>query len=155
MNKIIDKFLLTGNKFMPKLHLKQPGFTYSTCGPFTKHCEGIQNFREADNLNHLYRNELDKACFANDAAYSDSKDLAKRTISDKILEDRAYEIGRNCNYDGYQRALASMVYKFFDQKTGSGISVNEELAEELHKPVFRKFRRKVYARFKDNIGQQI
>ena len=60
-----------------------------------------------------------------------------RTISDKTLKDRAYKIARNRGYDGYQRALASMVYKFFDKKTGSGISVNEELAEELHKPVIK------------------
>ena len=63
---------------------------------------------------------MDKACFAHDAAYSDSKVLGKRTISDKILKDGAYEIARNCGYDRYQRALASMVYKFFDKKTGSG-----------------------------------
>ena len=68
---------MIGDKFMPKLLLKQPEFTYSTCGPFTKHRERIQKFTETDNLKQLYRNELDKACFANDAAYSDSKDLAK------------------------------------------------------------------------------
>ena len=152
MNKIINKFLLTGDKFMPELHLKQPGFTYSACGPFTKHRERIQKFREAGNLKDLYKNELDKACFAHDAAYSVSKDLPKITISGKSLRDRAYEFARNLNYDGYQRALASMVYKCFDKKTGSRISVNEKLAEELHKPVIKKFkRRKVYARFKDNI----
>ena len=68
------------------------------------------------------------------------------------MKDRAYEIARNRKYDGYQRALASMVYKFFDKKTGSGASVNEQLAEEVHKQVTKKFkRRKVYARFKDNI----
>ena len=75
---------------------------------------------------------------ADDAAYSDGKDLAKRTISDKILKDRDYEIARNCKYDGYQRALASMFYTLFDEKTGSGISVNEQLAEEWHKPVIKK-----------------
>ena len=138
MNKIINKFLLTGDKFMPELHLKQPGFTYSTCGPFTKHRERIQKFRETCNLKYLYRNELGKACFAHDAAYSDSKDLAKRTISDKILKDRAYEIARNRKYDGYRRAIASMVYKFLNKETGSGISVNEQLAEELHKPVTKR-----------------
>ena len=69
-----------------------------------------------------------------------------------MLKDRAYEITRSRNYDGYQRALASLVYRFFDKKTGSGISVNEQLVEELHKPVIKKFRRrKVYARFKENI----
>ena len=108
MNKISNKFLLTGDKFMTELHLKQPGFTYSACRPFTKHRERIQKFRGTGNLKHLYRNELDKACFAHDAVYSDSKDLAKRTISDKILKERAYEIARNRNYDGYQRALAGL-----------------------------------------------
>ena len=138
MNKIINKFLLTGDKFMSELHLKQPGFTYGACGPFTKHRERIQKFRKTGNSKHLYRNELDKTCFAHDAAYSDSKDLAKKNyfrISDKILKDRAFEIARNCKYDGYQRALAGTVYMFFDKKTGSGASVNERLAEELHKPV--------------------
>ena len=77
---------MNDDKFMPELHLKQPGFTYSACAPFTKHCERIQKFREAGNLKHLYRNELGKACFTHDAAYSDSKDLAKRSISDKILK---------------------------------------------------------------------
>ena len=152
MNKIINNFLSTGDKFMPQMHLKRPGFTYSACGAFTKHRETIQKFRETENLKHLYRNESDKACFAHDAPYSDSKDLAKRTISDKILKDRAYEIARNCNYGECQTALASMAYMFFDEKIGSGKSVNEQLAEELHKPVMKKFkRRKVYAKFKGNI----
>ena len=78
MNKIINKFLLTVDIFMPELHLKQPGFTYSACGPFTKHRERIQKFRETGNLKHLYRNELDKACFAHDAGYSESKKLPER-----------------------------------------------------------------------------
>ena len=86
MNKISNKILLTVDKFMPDFHLKQPGFTYSACGPFTKHCERIQKFREIGNLKHLYRNELGKACFSHDAAYSCSKDLAKRTISDNISD---------------------------------------------------------------------
>ena len=113
MNKSINKLLLTRDKFMPELHLKQPGLTYSACGPFTKHGERIQKFRETDNLKYLYRNELDKVCVAHDAAYCNSKDLPKRVISDNILKDRAYEIARNPNYERYQRALASMVYKFF------------------------------------------
>ena len=89
---------------MPELHLNQPEFTYSTCGSFTKHRQRIEIFREAGNFKHFYRNELNKACFANDAAYSENKDLAKRTIS-----DRACETVRNRGYDGYQRAFASMV----------------------------------------------
>ena len=92
MDKIINNFFLTGDKVMPEFHLKQSGFTYCACGPFTKHCERIQKFRETGNLKHLYRNKLDKAWFAHDVAYSDSKDLAKRTISDKTLKDGAYEI---------------------------------------------------------------
>ena len=98
---------------MPELHLKQPEFIYNACGLFTKHRERIYKFNETGNLKHVYRNELNKACFAHDVAYSDSKDLANRAISHKILKDRAYEIVRNRKYDGYQRALASMVYKFF------------------------------------------
>ena len=87
---------------MPGLLLKQPGFTFSTCGPFTKHCERIQQFGETGNLKYLFINELEKACFAHEEAYSDSKDLDKKAISEKILEDRAYKIASNCNYDGYQ-----------------------------------------------------
>ena len=101
-------------------------------------------------------NELDKACFTHDAAYSDSKDLTKRTISDKNLKNRAFDIAKNPKYDGYQRGLASMVYKFFDSKvSGSGakhLPENKQLANELHKPIIRKFeKRKVYSTFKDNI----
>ena len=95
MNKIINKLSLTEDKVMPELHLKQPGFTYSACGPFTKHCKRIHKFRKTGNLKYLHKNELDKACFAHDAAYSDSNDLAKRTISDKILKNRACAIARN------------------------------------------------------------
>ena len=152
MNKIIDKFLLTGDKFISKLHLRQPGFTYSACGPFTEHRQRIKKIRETGNLKRLCRSESHKACYLHNAAYSDSKDMAKGTISDKIRKDRHFQIDMNRNYDGYQRALASMVYKFFDKKTGLRVSVNEHLAEELHKPVIKKFkRRKVYARFKGNI----
>ena len=129
------------------MHLKQSGFTYSVCGPFTKHRVRIQKFTETGNLKYLYRKELYKACFAHNAAYSDSKDLAKRTIPNKILKDRAYEIAKNRKYEGYQRALASTVYKFFDKKTGSGVSVNEQLAGELHKPLIKKFKRRKVSGF--------
>ena len=108
----MNKFWLTGDKFMSELHLKQPGFTYNTCEPFTKH-QRIWKFKETGNIKHLFRNESYKACFPHDVGYSHSKDLAKRTISDKILKNRVYETGRSHNYNGYQRALASMVCKFF------------------------------------------
>ena len=104
----------------------------------------------------MHRNDLDKACFAHDSAYSGSKDLAKRTISDKILKETAYEIARNPNYYKYQRGLASMVYKFFDKKTWLGITVNEQIAEELHKLVTKNSNgEKDTWDFKTIFGQQV
>ena len=69
MNEIVIKFLLVGDTFMPEMHLKQPGFSYSACGPFTKNKERIENFIETGNTGFIYRNELDKACFQHDMAY--------------------------------------------------------------------------------------
>ena len=103
---------------MPEMQLKQPGFTYSACGPFTKNKERIQKFKETEDTSYIYKNKLDNACFQHDKAYGDFKDLAKRTASDKILRDKAFNNVQNPEYDGYQR-LASMVYKFFDQKSAS------------------------------------
>ena len=97
----------------------------------------IKEFRKADHLKHNYKNKLDQVCFAHNAAYSDNKDLAKRTIYDKILKDRAYRIAINREYDRYQRELASMVNRSFDKKAGLGASVNEKLAQELRKPVIK------------------
>ena len=90
VDEIVNKFLLAGNKFMPEMHLKQPRFTYSACGPFTKDKERIEKFMQTGNTCFVYRNELDKACFQHDMAYSKPKDLAKRTQSDKILGDKAF-----------------------------------------------------------------
>ena len=156
MNEIINTFLLAGDKFMPEMHLRQPGFTYSACGPFTKNKERIQKFKGTGDTSYIYKNELDKAYFQHDMAYEDFKDLAKRTIADKVLRDKAFKIASDKKYDGYQRGLASMVYKFFDKKSeGSRIINNKEniqLADELHKPIIRKFKkRKVYSSFRDNI----
>ena len=157
MNNIINKFLLAGDKCMPEIHLKQPRFVYSACGPFTRHKERIKKFKQTGDTRYIYRNELDKACFQHDSAYADHKDLINRTKSDKVLRDKAYDIASNPEYDGYQKGLASMVYKFFDSKlVGSGINKEKSrsliLADELRKPVIRKFKkRKVYLQFKDNI----
>ena len=163
MNNTINKLLLAGDKFMPEIHLRQPQFTYSACGPFTKNEQRIQKFKETGDTNYIYKNELDKPCFVHDAAYSDSKDLTKRTVADKIKKNKAFDIAKDPKYDGYQRGLASMVYKFFDAKVaspdkksvGSGaklIPQNEQLTDELHKPIIRKFKKgKVYSAFKDNI----
>ena len=156
MNEIVNKFLLAGDKFMPKMHLKLPGFTYSACGPFTKNKEKIQKFKETGGTNYIYKNELDKACFQHDMAYGDFKDLKRRTASDKSLRDKAFNVTKNPKHDGHQRGLASMVYKFFDKNsTGSGIAnkPNYQLANELHKPpIIKKFKKiKVYSGFRDNI----
>ena len=123
---MVNRFLLAGDKFMSEMHLKQPRFTYSACGSFTKNKERIQKFKETGDTNYIYKNELDKACFQHDMAYGDFKDLARRTASDKVLRDKAFNIARNPKYDGYQRGVASMVYKFFAKKSsGSGVNMNE------------------------------
>ena len=103
MNEIVNKFLLVGDKFMPEMHLKQPGFTYSACGPFTKNKERIEKFMQTGNTNFIYKNELDKACFQHDMAYGKTKDLVKRTQSDNVLRDKAFKIASDPKYDGYQR----------------------------------------------------
>ena len=89
MNEIVNKFLLAGEKFMPEIHLKQLEFTNSTCGPFTKIKETIQKFKETGETKYIYKNEHDKASFQHDMAHGDFKDLARRTVSDKILRDKA------------------------------------------------------------------
>ena len=152
----VNKFLLAGDKFMPEMQLKQPGFTDSACRPFTKNKERITKFKKTRDTNYIYKNELDKASFQHDMAYGHFKDLARRTASDKILRDKAFNIAKNPKYDGYQRGLASMVYKFFDKKSqGSGLASNKEniqLADELYKPIITKFKkRKVHSSFRDNV----
>ena len=164
-NEIVNKFSLTGDDFLPETHLKQPGFTYSTCGPFTKNKKRIQKFKETGDTSYIYKNELDKACFEHDMAYGDFKDLKRRTASGKVLRDKAFNFNKNPKYDGYQKGFASMVYTFFDKKSalltdksvsGGGVNIevkhNEQLAEELHKPIIRSFEKiTVYSGIKDNI----
>ena len=157
MNNVINTFLLAGEKYMPEMHLRQPRFVYSACGPFTRHKERIKEFKRTGDMRHIYRNELDKACFQHDSGYADHKDLINRAEADKVLRDKAYNIASNPKYDGYQRGLASMVYKFFDKKSmGSGFkklkNSSSILADELHNSIIKKFdKRKVYSQFKDNI----
>ena len=102
MKDKVNKFLLAGDKFMPEMHLKQPGFTYSACGPFTKNKERIQKFKDSGASRYIYKNDLNKACFRHDMAYDEYKDLARRTASDKALRDKPFNIAKNPKYDGYQ-----------------------------------------------------
>ena len=140
---------------MPEMYLKQPGFLYSVCSPFTKNKERIEKIMQTGNIDFIYRNELDKACFQHDMAYGKSKDLIKKIQSDKALKEKGFKIANNPKYDGYQRGLVSMVFTFFYKKyKGSGIinEPNYQLANKLHKPIIRKFKkRKVYSLFRDNI----
>ena len=149
MNEIVNKFLFAGDKFLSEMHLKQPGFTYRACGLFAENKERIQKFKETGDTNYTYKNELDKAYFQHDMAYGDFKDLARRTASDKVLRDKAFNIAKSSKYDGYQRGLASMVYKFFDKKSaGSGVNMdvkpNEKLAKEWHKPIINKIKKELF-----------
>ena len=111
MNEIANKFLLVRDKFMPEMYLKQPGFTHSACGLFTKNIEIIQKFKGTGETSYIYQNELNKACFQHDMPYGDFKDLAKRTVSDKVLGDKAFNIAKNPKYDGYQREVVLLSYK--------------------------------------------
>ena len=145
MNGIVNKFLLAGEKFMPEMYLKQPGFTYSVCRPFTKDNERIQKFKETGDKNYIYKNKLDKVCFQHDMAYGDFRDLARRWMSKGA-----------CFYG----------LNFFDKKStqpidksaaGSGVNMHannkikqnqrpldlatHQLAEELHKPIIKKLKK--------------
>ena len=102
----------------------------------------FKKFKQTGDNRYIYRNELDKACFQHDSAYADHKDLINRTEADKVLRDKAYDIANYPEYYGYR-----------DKKSiGSGINSSLMLANELHKPVIKKFNKgKVYSQFKDNI----
>ena len=157
MNKensdVINKFLLIGDKFMPEMHLWDPKVKkYSACGPFTRHQQRINEFMKDRRLSHIAKNRLDAACFQHDSAYNKYKDSVNKKQSDIVLKNKALKIDTNPKVNGYQRGLAAMVYKFFNERTkGSGIE-NKQLAEELYKPIIKNSkRRKVYSSFKDNI----
>ena len=109
MNEIVNKFLLAGDKFMPEMHLRQPGFTCKACGPFTKSKERIKKFKETGDSRYIYQSELERACFQNDMAYGDFKDLRRITFADKVLCDKIFSIAKGPKYDIYQRGPVSMV----------------------------------------------
>ena len=102
MNEIINKFFLVAYKFMPEMHLKQPGFTYIGCRTFTKNKERIQIFKETGNSRYIYQNSLYKACFQHGIAYGDFKDLASRTASDNVLCDKVFISAKNPKFNGLQ-----------------------------------------------------
>ena len=146
---------------MPQLHLVDPIVNkYSACGPFTKHTQRIQDFLNIGKLSYICKNDLDKASFQHDMAHNKFKDSEKRTQSDVVLKNKALKIASNPKYNGYERGLASMIYKFFDEKS-KGVCLKEnqgnllaisQLVDDLHKLIIRKFKkRKVYFSFKDNI----
>ena len=114
---------------MPEIHLKQPGFTYRACGPFTRNKERIEKFMRTGNTDFIYRNEIDKASFQHNMAYGKSKDLAKRTQSDNVLRDKAFKIVSDPKYDG----LASMVYKIFDKKSSEVVlTLNQIISSRVN-----------------------
>ena len=100
---------------------------------------------QTGNTDFIYKNDLDKACFQHDMAYGKSKDLARRTQSDRISRDKAFEIASNPKYDGYKRGLASMAYKLFDKQSSEcGVTTvpNYQLANELQRQIIRKSKRR-------------
>ena len=141
MNQQVNKFLLARDKFMSEMPLSQPGFTYSGCGPFAGNKEKIQKFIQTGKKNYIYENDLDKACFWHDMAYGKYKYLTKKTQSGKVSRGKAFKIESNPEYGGYQRGLASIVFKLFDKKSAGACiksMSNQQLANELHKPIIKK-----------------
>ena len=105
---MLNTFLLTGDKFMPEMHLKQPGKLVNQVNQdllivHVDHFPKIKNseIKKTGNSRYIYKNELDKACFQHDLAYGDFKDLAKRTASDKMLRDKAFNIAKNTKHYGF------------------------------------------------------
>ena len=94
MNAIVNKLLSAGDKLMPEMHLNQLGFTYNTCGPFTKNKERIKKLKEKGDSRYIYQNEVNKACYQHDIAYGDFKDLSRSTIADKVLHDKAFYVAK-------------------------------------------------------------
>ena len=141
MNETVNKFFLEREKFIPEIHLKQPGFTYSACGLFTKNKERIQKNFQTGNTGYIYKNNLDKACSQYDMAYGKYKDLTKRTESHKVLRE-IWWVWKRVSFNDLQ---------VFDKNSKFQIS-NQQLADELHKSIIRKFKKQsVYSSFKNNI----
>ena len=112
---------------------------------YTKNNKKIENNMQTGNINYIYKNDLDKACFQHDLTYGSYNDLAKRRQSDKVLRDKDFKNASNAKYDGYQRGLTSKIYKFFDKKSkGSGAMANQQLANQLQKPIIKKLKKEEF-----------
>ena len=158
VNNINNKFFLAEFtskvfiKLMTQMHLKQRRFTYGAYRLFIENKTRIQKYRKARNSRYIYRNKLSKTCFQFDMTYGDFKYFLRRTGSNQVLHDQTFESVSNAEYDRYQRKLTLMVYKFFNKNDGNtthkGISIiskDHQLANELYKPITRKYQgRKVY-----------
>ena len=101
MKEIVNKFLLARDECIPEMRLRQPGFTYSACEPFTKNKKRIQEIKETGDSRYIYQKKLDKACFQHDMGYRDFKDLTRGTAFDKILRDKAFDIAKNLKCDEF------------------------------------------------------
>ena len=133
---IINKFLLIGDKCMPELHLWGPKVKkYSACGPFTTHQQRIDQFMKDGKIKNIAKNKLDAACFQHDSAYNKYKDSVNTRQSDFVLKDKALKVSVDPKVDGYQRSLAAMVYKFFNERTKGSDVNNLQLPEQLHKAI--------------------
>ena len=145
MNEVVNTFLLAGDKFTPEMYLKQHGFTFSACGPFTQNKERIEKFVQTGNTYYIYKNDRDKRCFQHDMTYGKFKDLDKRTQSDNVLRSKSLEIASNPKCDGYQRELALTVYKFFDKNLQKVVlktklnKINNLQMHFIHKTIITNF----------------
>ena len=101
MNEIKNKILLVGDKFMPEMHFRQPEFTQSACGPFTKNKERTEKFKKSGYLRFIYQNELDKVFFQHDMTYGGFKEFTRRITSQKVLHEKAFNVAKNSTHDGY------------------------------------------------------
>ena len=117
---------------MLKMHLRQPGLTYSDCGLKTNN----KKIKEAGDSRYFYQNEPDKGCFQHDMTYGDFKHLPRKTAADKVLPDKAFNVAKNPNFYGCQRILASMVYSKCPWvvllKDGKSITITKAFQEILH-----------------------
>ena len=139
MNEIKNKFLLAGYKFIPEVHLRQSGFTYNACGPFTENKEKIKKFKETGDSRYISQNEIDNAFFQHDMVYGGFKGLNRRTAADKVLHDKAFNIAKR----------PPILLLLLANITSGGtirneIISNKELAEEFYKPILENLIKEKY-----------